>query len=402
MLAQEGCPVAEINALQWAAAESFLRRDPESLRVYLPAGRPPRMGEVFRNPDLAESLRHIAAEGRDGFYRGAIARRIASGLEQRGGALTTGDLSDYDAEWVEPLSIPYREWQVSELPPNGQGIAALMMLNLLEGFPIADFGHNSSEALHALIEAKKLAYADLARHVADPAFSHVPVNELLSKDYAARRRREIDPQRAAAHASHGGLATEGGDTTYLSAIDRDGNLVSLIQSNFASFGSGIAAEGTGFALQNRGALFTLDPRHPNALAPRKRPLHTIIPGFMARPGTRIAFGIMGGWNQAQAHAQFVSNIVDHGMNIQAALEAPRATKHTFAGCDVMVESRVPSSVRLALAQRGHEVEVLGAYSNLVGGGQCVLRHGNVNYGASDPRKDGAAIPEPHDRRGSVP
>ena len=236
----------------------------------------------------------------------------------------------------------------------------------------------------------------MARHVCDPAFHTVPVEALLSKDYAVQRARQIDPARANPDVAPGTLPTHGGDTTYLSVVDRAGNMVSLIQSIFASFGSGLVPDGTGFALQCRGGLFTMDPAHPNALAPGKRPLHTIIPGFMAHGDLRIAFGIMGGWNQSQAHVQFVSNVVDHGMNIQAALEAARVTKLTFTGRDVIMESRVPAPVRQELEDRGHEIDVHGMFSSLVGGGQSVMRDyaSGVNYGASDPRKDGAAIPEP--------
>ena len=395
-LAEGGVPVAEITAAEWEGSEALLRGDPEAARVYLPGGRSPRAGEVFRNPDLAASYRLIAADGREAFYAGDIARRIAACSARHGGALAAADLARYDAEWVAPLSTTYRGWTVYELPPNGQGIAALMMLNLLERFPIGLYGHNSAEALHTLIEAKKLAYADMARHLADPAFHPMPIATLLSKEYAAQRAREIDPWHAHPGVAPGDLPTRGGDTTYLSTVDRHGNMVSLIQSNFANFGSGLVADGTGFVLQSRGGLFTLDPAHPNALAPGKRPLHTIIPGFMTGPGGRMAFGIMGGWNQSQAHAQFVSNVVDHGLNVQAALEAARVTKLTFEGRDVILESRVPAGVRHDLEARGHEIELHGAFSSLVGGGQCVWRDpgSGVNAGASDPRKDGAAIPEP--------
>jgi gamma-glutamyltranspeptidase/glutathione hydrolase len=271
-----------------------------------------------------------------------------------------------------------------------------MMLNLIERVPVEAYGHNSADALHALIEAKKLAYADLSQFVADPRFASMPIEEMLSKRYAAERVRHMNPARASDGYPPGDLPVNAGDTTYLCVADRLGNVVSLIQSNFAGFGSGVVPEGTGFALQNRGGLFTLDPTHPNVVGPRKRPLHTIIPGLMSRGGIRIAFGIMGGWNQAQAHAQFVSNVVDHGMNIQAALEAARFTKLTFAGRDVSMERRVPADVRAELARRGHEIEPLGDFSSLVGGGQSVLFDSNarVSCGASDPRKDGAAIPEP--------
>jgi len=395
-IAEEGFPVPEMTAAEWKGSEAQLRADAESTRLYLPDGQPPRVGQIFRNPDLASTYRTLASTGRDAFYSGAIARRIVSCSDQRGGALTAADLAAYDAEWVTPLSTTYRGWTVYELPPNGQGIAALMMLNLLEHAPIGSYGHNSAEALHTLIEAKKLAYADMKKHVCDPAFHTVPVAPLLSKAYAAQRARDIDPSRANPEVSAGTLPTHGGDTTYLSVIDRDGNIVSLIQSNFANFGSGVVPEGAGFVLQNRGGMFTLDPAHPNALAPRKRPLHTIIPGFMTGPSHKISFGIMGGWNQAQAHVQFISNVVDHGMNIQAALEAARVTKITFGGCDVIVESRVPEPTRLALADKGHEIDLQGSFSSLVGGGQSVMRDdaAGVNYGGSDPRKDGAAIPEP--------
>jgi gamma-glutamyltranspeptidase/glutathione hydrolase len=270
-----------------------------------------------------------------------------------------------------------------------------MMLNLLEQSPVGSYGHNSAEALHTILEARSSRMPP-ATYVCDPAFHDVPVDALLSKSYAACRAREIDPGRANPDVRAGGLPEKGSDTTYLTVVDREGNVVSLIQSNFANFGSGLVPEGAGFALQSRGGLFTLEATHRNALAPRKRPLHTIIPGFLANGDTKIAFGIMGGWNQAQAHAQFVSNVVDHGLNIQAALEAARVTKLTFAGNDVVAESRIPESVIHALEARGHEVEICGPFSSLVGGGQSVMRDAaaGVNFGASDPRKDGAAIPEP--------
>jgi gamma-glutamyltranspeptidase/glutathione hydrolase len=406
-IAEEGFPVPEITAAEWEGSVALLQATEESARLYLPAGSAPRVGQMFRNPDLAASYRALASDGRDAFYRGTIAQRIVSCSARHSGALTAEDLAAYDAEWVTPLSTRYRGWTVYELPPNGQGIAALMMLNLIEHAPLASYGHNSAEALHTLIEAKKLAYTDMARHVCDPAFSTVPVEAMLSKAYAAQRARQIDPGHANPEVAPGNLPTHGGDTTYLSVVDRAGNMVSLIQSNFANFGSGLVPDGAGFALQSRGGLFTMDATHANALAPRKRPLHTIIPGFMTGPkerrqgvpgdsASRVAFGIMGGWNQSQAHVQFVSNVVDHGMNIQAALEAARVTKITFTGRDVIMESRVPSAVRDQLTNKGHEINVQGAFSSLVGGGQSVMRDyaSGVNFGGSDPRKDGAAIPEP--------
>jgi len=395
--AREGFPVPEWDAAYWAYELSFLEQDKNAAATYLPGGRAPRVGETFRNIDLARSLELIASGGRDAYYRGEIAKSIVALSVRLGGTMTSTDFSDYSSEWVEPISTTYRGWTVYEIPPNGQGIAALEMLNIMEEFPLSQLGHNSAEALHAMIEAKKLAYADMYRYVADPRFSQVPVQGMLSKGYAGQRAKLIDMTQAHCDVLPGepGLPTTG-DTTYLTAIDSEGNMVSLIQSNFAEFGSGLVAQGTGFVLQNRGGLFQVDPHSPDALAGHKRPLHTIIPGFMTNGRERIAFGIMGGFNQAQAHAQFVSNVVDFGMNIQEALEAARFTKRTFAACDVDMEDRIPADVRKDLSKRGHQIVLHGAYSSIVGGGQAVQRDVSTgaNYGASDPRKDGEAIPEP--------
>jgi gamma-glutamyltranspeptidase/glutathione hydrolase len=393
--AEEGFPVTELVAGYWAGSQNLLRQDEFAARTFLPQNRPPALGEVFRNPDLGWAYKQIARRGRQAFYVGPVAQRILACSARHGGVLTLSDLRDYSSQWVEPISTTYRGWTVYEIPPNGQGIAALVMLNLLETLPLASYGHNSVEALHAIIESKKLAYADLLRFVADPKFSRVPVAGILSKDYARARAQLIDPSRANNQAMAGQPPDAGPDTTYLCVVDQDGNMVSLIQSNYYGFGCGIVPEGTGFALQNRGALFTLDPAHPNALAGHKRPLHTIIPGFMAKDRLRLAFGIMGGWNQAQAHAQFVANVAQFRLNIQEALEAPRVTKMSFAGTDVQVESRVPARVRAELERRGHQIQVARAFAQAVGGGQAVLRDFStgVNYGASDPRKDGAAIPQ---------
>ena len=394
-VAREGFPVSELAAAEWQGSESTLRASANAARTFLPSGHAPQVGEIFRNLDLASTYEQIAAGGRDAFYAGEIAARLLACASALGGTLSPADLREFEPEWVQPLRAPYRGWTVYELPPNGQGIAALMMLRILSHLDVPGYGPGSAEALHAIIEAKKLAYADLRRHVADPRFASVPVERMLDPDYGRRRAAAIDPWQARAEVRAGVLPERGADTTYLAVVDRDGNAVSLIQSNFANFGTGIVPDTLGFALQNRGGLFTLDPAHPNVLAPRKRPLHTIIPGFMARGDTIVAFGIMGGWNQAQAHVQFVSNVVDHGMNIQAALDAPRVTKLTFDGNDVLVEDRVPAGVRGRLTGFGHELELIGSYSSLVGGGQSVMRDGHgTNYGASDPRKDGAAIPEP--------
>ena len=394
--AEEGFPVSEITALEWLGGVPALQADRNAAALYLPGGRSPAAGEIFRNPDLSRTLQAIGRDGAHAFYSGEIAKRILKCSAEQGGAHTAADFEEYNAEWVTPLTTNYRGWDVYEIPPNSQGIAALVMLNILEGLPLTDMGRGSAETLHAMIEAKKLAYADMLRHAGDPRFSRVPVEALLSKAYARRRAALIDPERAANSVDAGHLPEHGGDTTYLCAIDAIGNIVSLIQSNFASFGSGVVPNGAGFALQSRGGLFTLDPSHPNALEPRKRPLQTVIPGFMRRDHLSIAFGVMGGWNQPQAHVQFISNVVDHGLNIQQALEAPRFVKLTFSGTDVMMESRFPEDVRRGLERKGHEIDLQGEFSNMVGGGQAVMHdaRSGVNYGSSDPRKDGAAIPEP--------
>jgi gamma-glutamyltranspeptidase/glutathione hydrolase len=397
--AKAGFPVTEIFGDDWAGTADHVSRNPEAARVFLPGGRAPAVGEIFRNPDLAGALEEIAGGGRDAFYKGELARRIIATSDRLGGAMTADDLADFAAEWVEPLSTGYRGWTVYELPPNEQGVAALMMLNIMSTFPLGRFGHNSADALHAMIEAKKLAYADMVNYVGDPRFAEVPVQGMISPVYGRKRAALIDPAKANCNVGPGVPPYAGSDTTYLSTVDRDGNMVSLIQSNFSLWGSGIAVEGGGFVLHNRGALFSLDPQSPNVLAPRKRPLHTIIPALMAKGEApnevRIAFGIMGGFNQAQAHAQFVSNVADHGMNIQAAMEAARFTKASFGGCDLYAEARVPAAVVEALARRGHQVERVGDFSTAMGSGQAVMRDGGagVNYGASDPRADGQAIAE---------
>jgi gamma-glutamyltranspeptidase/glutathione hydrolase len=393
--AKEGFPVTEIFGNDWALTADDIGRNTETARVFLPAGRAPAVGEIFRNPDLAASFDEIASGGRDAFYKGPLSRRIIETSDKLGGTMTADDLGEFAAEWVEPLSTDYRDWTVYELPPNEQGIAALMMLNIMSTFPLPRWGHNSLDTLHAMIEAKKLAYADMLAYVGDPRFAEVPVQGLISPAYGKRRAALIDPKKANCKVGPGVPPYAGSDTTYLTAVDRDGNMVSLIQSNFSLWGSGIAVEGGGFVLHNRGALFTLDPKSPNVLAPRKRPLHTIIPAFMSKGAVRIAFGIMGGFNQAQAHAQFVSNVADHGMNIQAAMEAARFTKGSFAGCDLYAEARIPAAVVEALAKRGHEVRQLGDFADAMGTGQAVMHDDRmgVNYGASDPRADGQAIAE---------
>jgi gamma-glutamyltranspeptidase / glutathione hydrolase len=394
--AGQGFPVTEIIAEAWRLQESKLAKDANAKRVFLPKGAAPREGDMFRNPEMASAFTLLAEQGEAAFYRGAIAQAILKTSDRQGGKMNAADLSDFAAEWVEPISTEYHGWKIFELPPSGQGIAALQMLNLFSLFPLSTYAPRGVQELHTQIESQKLAYADLRRYVADPRFVQVPVAGMLSMDYARRRAQAIDPAHARCEVEPGTPPNIQGDTIYLSVVDREGNIVSLIQSLYEHFGSAVVVDGYGFALHNRGAMFSIDPAHPNALQPRKRPFHTIIPGFMEKGAVHMGFGIMGGLNQAQAHAQFVSNIVDHGMNIQAALEAPRFTKKTAGGCDVMIESRIPSYVRDLLTGRGHDLRVQGAFSNEMGGGQAVIHDSSTrtNYGASDPRKDGAAIPEP--------
>ena len=397
--AEHGFPVSDVIAARWVQWTDKLFADANAAATYLPNGRAPRSGELFANRDLASALRRIASDGRAGFYDGSTAAAILDCSRARGGTMTAEDLRDFEPEWVDPISTTYREWRVYEIPPNTQGIAALIMLDLMEQFPLREYGFASAASLHVMIEAKKLAYADMLRYVADPRYGDVPVSELLDKSAAQSRARLIRPESAATRVKPSvvdRVATRhGGDTIYLSAIDRDGNIVSLIQSIYQGFGSGLVPSAAGFALQNRGALFTLDEHHPNVLAPRKRPLHTIIPGFMQKGDLRIGFGIMGAWNQAQAHAQFVANIVDYGMDIQEALEAPRFTKSPFDGADVSIEALVPEAARVELKRFGHDVTVVPPRSGVFGSGQAVMSNDatGVHFGASEPRHDGAAIPE---------
>jgi gamma-glutamyltranspeptidase / glutathione hydrolase len=393
--AENGFPVTELIQWDWENSNSPPLGD-EARKLYLPNGAAPKVGEIFRNPQLGRAFRLIAQLGARAFYDGPVGEALLATSRQLGGTLSEADLSEYEPEWVEPISTHYRGWKVSELPPNGQGIGTLEMLNILESFPLGQYDPMSVEALHLKIEAEKLAFSDVQRYVADPKFAAVPVAGLLSKPYAKQRAALIDPDKARCDAQAGTPAEAHGNTTYLSTVDKDGNTVSWIQSISGIFGSGILVRGMGFLLHDRGAAFTLDADHPNALAPRKRPIHTIIPAFMEQGSRHIAFGIMRGLNQPQAQMQFVTNIADHKMNIQAALEAPRFTKPTLGGCDVLMEARVPEIIRAELEQKGHRLEVLGDFSGLMGGGQAVLHDSaaKVNYGASSPRKDGAAIPEP--------
>ena len=396
--AENGFPVSEVIAGEWAESERKLAATPEAKSTYFLGDRPPKFGDVFRNPNLAATLRRIAEQGRDGFYKGATADAIVSLSKTAGGTFTPADLAEFQVEWQEPIKTTYRGWTVYELPPQGQGIAALMMLNIMERYPLGEWGFHDPRAMHVMIEAKKLAYADMLRYVGDPKYSTVPVAQMLSREHATTRASLLDMSKAACDVMPAQIAglegAHGGDTIYLTVIDAEGNIVSFIQSIYSSFGSGLVPPKMGFALHNRGALFTIEANHPNTLAPRKRPLHTIIPAFMEKDGTRIGFGIMGGWTQSQAHAQFVSNIVDYGMTIQQALEAGRFVKNSFRGCDVNLEALVPESTRNALKALGHDVRVVPLRTDTFGRGQAVMSLPNgVHFGASEPRHDGAAIPQ---------
>jgi gamma-glutamyltranspeptidase/glutathione hydrolase len=395
--AENGFPVTELIQWDWDNSASRVMQDASAREVYLPKGVAPKVGEIFRNPQLAHAFRLISELGASAMYGGPIGEAILKTSRHYGGAMTAEDLREYQSEWVQPISTDYRGWKIYELPPNGQGIGTLQMLNVMENFPIGDYEQMGADAFHLKIEAQKLATQDLKRYVGDPRFSKIPVDGLLSKPYAKERAALIDPAKAHCDVEPGKPERAGhGNTTYLSVVDKDGNIVSLIQSISEIFGSGIGVEGMGFLLHDRGGAFVSDRDHPNAIGPRKRPFHTIIPGFMERGSQHIGFGIMRGMNQAQAQAQFVSNVVDHGLNIQYALEAPRFTKQSLGGCDLRIEGRVPEAVREELTKRGHYLQVMGDYSGYMGGGQAVMHDSaaKVNYAGSSPRKDGAAIPEP--------
>jgi gamma-glutamyltranspeptidase/glutathione hydrolase len=395
--ARDGFPVAELMAGEWQAAVQRLAADPAAARTFLPTGRAPVMGEVFANPRLARSLELIARDGAAAFYTGPIAQAIAADMQSRDGLITAQDLASHTAEWVETISTRYRGVDVHEMPPSTQGVVALEMLNILEGFDIAAMGHNSADYLHVVAEAKKIAFADRGAWLADRR--HMPaaaLRTLLSKDYAAARRAEIDMAAArtygAASLTAGAVpdfaGRDHGDTIYLSAADGHGNVVSFIQSLFAGFGAGIVAGDTGITLHNRGSGFTLAPGHPNQIGPGKRPLHTLVPAMLLKDGRPwVAFGVMGGDNQAQAHAQMVMNFVDFGLHVQAAGDAPRV-RHM--GDSLAVESGIDADVRAALERRGH---VLSEGRGNVGGYQAVLIEpsSGVLMGGSDPRKDGLAI-----------
>ena len=395
--AREGFPVTEVIAYYLAAGTQKLKDYPNIREVYMPNGRAPEKGEIFRNPQLAVTLEKIVRGGRNEFYRGSIARTIDAFMKKQGGFLSYDDLARHHSEWIEPVSTTYRGFEIWELPPNGQGIAALQILNILEGFDIEAMGFGSAEYIHTFTEAKKLAFEDRAKYYTDPLFAKVPVSQLISKKYAAERRKLIDPSNAAKVYDAGVI--EAGNTVYLTVADKYGNMVSLIQSNYRGMGSGMCPTGLGFILQDRGEMFSLTPGHANVYAPGKRPFHTIIPAFITRNRKPwISFGVMGGDMQPQGHVQIVVNLIDFKMNLQEAGDAPRI-HHTGSseptgqlmtdGGILMLESGFRTEVIQKLMRMGHRIQWdLGGY----GGYQAIMwdDKNKVWYGASESRKDGQA------------
>lgn len=389
--AENGFPVSEIIAANWADRAEPIAERKDFREAYLPGGRAPRHGEVFRNPGLAWTYRQIAEGGRDAFYRGEIARRIVEHLDREGWPVSMNDLDSQHSDWVEPISTSYRQYELHELPPNGQGMAALEMLNILEGYDLRSLGHNSAAYLHLLLEAKKLAFADLDAWLADPERAELPVETIVSKRYAAEQRKRIRRGKAAAAVESGISAADrnlisSGDTVYLTVVDRDRNMVSFINSLFHGFGSGVTVPGTGIVLQNRGALFSLERGHPNRIEPRKRPYHTIIPAMASQGGKPwMSFGVMGGDMQPQGHVQIMLNRIEFGMNVQEAGEAARIKHNPLAG--VAVESGIPSAAVAELDRLGHNIVrapgVFGGYQAIE-----VDWERDVLIGGADPRKDG--------------
>jgi gamma-glutamyltranspeptidase/glutathione hydrolase len=385
--AESGFPVSEIIATDWEWSVPKLSKNPDSAATYLVDGRAPKHGEIFKSPDLGRTFRLIAEKGPDAFYRGELARRIVDFVQAEGGFLTLEDLASHHGDWVEPISTTYRGATVYQIPPNSQGFVALEMLNIVEGFDVAKLGHNSADLLHRLIEAKKLAYADRDRYLADPEKARVPLSTLISKEYAAERRKLIDPERAATEVPPGLIDTT--ETVYLTVVDEKRNVVSFIYSVFDDFGSGRVVPGTGIALQNRGAGFSLESGHPNEMAPGKRALHTNMPGMVFKNGKPwISYGVMGGDMQPQGHTQVLLNIIDFGMNVQQAGEAARFRHFSESG--VAFESGVDIDVLQALIRKGHRpMTRMAAY----GGYQAIEIdwENGVLIGGSDPRKDGCAL-----------
>ena len=397
--AEEGFPLTPVIMAEWHEALDLIGNQPGDLNRLF--SKNAQVGDILKNPDLANSYRLIAKNGRDGFYKGENAKRISSFVKEQNGYLNEKDLANNTVEWVRPLSVNYRGYDVYQLPPNSQGLATLQMLNIMEGFDVKSMGFGSAELLHTLTETKKLVYEDRAKYYADMQFAKLPINGLLSKEYADQRRaliRENAMQRVAS----GNPALSKGDTTYLSVADKEGNMISLIQSTYYEFGSGLVAPGTGYTLQNRGRLFSLDPKHHNVYAPNKRPFHTIIPGFVTHQGKPfLSFGVMGGAIQPQAQTHVLLNIIDFGMDVQEAGDAPRwrhdnSTEPTDAadaylkeGGVLILESTNNTDVAKALKAKGHNVQPSDFY---YGGYQAIMRDENgVYYGASESRKDGQAV-----------
>ncbi len=397
--AREGFPVSEVIAHYFKSNKARIAHYPGFAETYMPDGDVPRKGEMFRNPRLADTLEAIGEKGRDEFYKGDIARRIDAYMAEQGGLLNYDDLAAHESEWVTPVSTNYRGWDVYELPPNGQGIAALQILNILEGFDIEDMGFGSAEYIHTFVEAKKLAFEDRAKFYADMNFVDVPVEVLISKEYANERRELIDTNKAAMQLSAGDAKLEEGDTIYLTVADSDGNMVSLIQSNYRGMGSGMTPGDLGFVLQDRAELFALDANHANVVEGGKRPFHTIIPAFVMKDGEPlISFGLMGGAMQPQGHAQIIINMIDFGMNLQEAGDAARInhtgssqpTGSTMTDGGVLhLETTFSAATRKALEAMGH---TLGDSDGSFGGYQAILwdKDQGVYYGASEVRKDGQA------------
>ncbi len=399
--AEAGYPVTEVIAGYWKASERMLAKDPGLRETFLIDGRAPKAGEVFKNPHLAKSLKLITEKGRDGYYAGDIAKAIVALSDAEGGLFALSDFADYKAEWLDPVKATYRGYDVWELPPPGQGIAALQMLNSLEPYDLKAMGPNSPEYWHLMIEAKKLAFADRAKYYCDPKFSAVPTDTLISKKYAAERGKLIDPKKAGVGVNAGDALVGKADTIYLTVVDKDRNCVSLIQSNYMGFGSGLSAPGTGFGLQNRGCLFSLDPKHANKLEPGKRPFHTIIPAMVTKDGAPFfTYGVMGGDMQPQGHVQVLVNLLDFGMGVQAAGDAPRiehiggatptGKAEASKGGTVLAEVGIPDAVVAELEARGHVVKRTKVNS---GGYQGILidPKTGVLRGGTESRKDGVAI-----------
>jgi gamma-glutamyltranspeptidase/glutathione hydrolase len=389
--ARDGFPVSPIIAAQWGNETGFLQRDPAAAATFLPNGHAPKAGEWFRNPDYARTLQVIADSGIGTFYGGSIGRRIVDRLAALDGFLTLDDLRKNAPTWVTPISVPFHGVRVWELPPNNQGIAALEMLRILEPYDLAAMGHNSPAYLHHLIEAKKLAYADLDRFVGDADHLDMPAASMLTDEFIAQRRGRLDPARARERVDPGPLRTKS-ETIYLAVADADGNMVSFINSNYDYFGSGIVVPGTGFVLHNRGAGFTLTPGLPNTAAPGKRPFHTLIPGFVTkvvdgREQPYMSFGLMGGGVQAQGHVQFLLNHFVFGMDVQAAIDAPRF-RH-YDGQRVALEAPIGDDVRTALTAMGHVI--IEQPTIAFGGAQAIIRLPKGFAAGSDPRKDGMAV-----------